>query len=301
MALHWPTFFTRLGSAIIFAIVMMAGLLWNEWGFAVLMALIQALCIRDYFGLMDKIYPPETSKTVYWLTQLGALLILAAVQLSNIHTDAGWSTYPPLSAASDLGNKPGSPAGWLFSWKYLIFLPVLLFLVTGLSSRRSLKDALVALSGLLYIGLPCYALIAVYQLAWFIPLVLILCIWMNDTMAYLVGSFIGRTPFSKISPKKTWEGTAGGAILTIAGAGIAAWLIPDQNKLLYMALALCAAVAGTAGDLLESKLKRSAGVKDSGTMMPGHGGALDRFDSLLVAAPFAAALSFLLFSLASPF
>jgi len=297
MALHWPTFFTRLGSAIVFAIIMMAGLLWNEWGFGALMVLIQALCIRDYFGLMDKIYPPESSKTVYWLTQLSAFLILAGVQLSNAHPQTGWSTFPPLGAGPVL-QPVDQPS---FTWKYLLFAPILIFLVTGLSSKRNLKDALVALSALLYIGLSCYALIAVYQLAWFIPLVLILCIWMNDTMAYLVGSFIGKTPFSKISPKKTWEGTAGGAILTIAGAAIAAYFIEGQSMILYMALALCAAVAGTAGDLLESKLKRTAGVKDSGTMMPGHGGALDRFDSLLVAAPFAVALSFLIYAIRGPF
>lgn len=112
-------------------------------------------------------------------------------------------------------------------------------------------------------------------------------IWMNDTMAYLVGSFIGKTPFSKISPKKTWEGTAGGAILTIVGAAVWGYYSPYYQMVDWMALALCASVAGTAGDLFESKLKRLADVKDSGAMMPGHGGALDRFDSLLVATPFA--------------
>jgi phosphatidate cytidylyltransferase len=122
---------------------------------------------------------------------------------------------------------------------------------------------------------------------WAWPLFLVLCIWTNDTMAYLVGSFIGRTPFSPISPKKTWEGTAGGAILTVAGAAL--WAYFSERFLMrdVVAVALCAAIAGTAGDLLESKLKRLAGVKDSGTLMPGHGGALDRFDSLLVATPFA--------------
>ena len=111
--------------------------------------------------------------------------------------------------------------------------------------------------------------------------------WMNDTMAYLVGSIIGRTPFSKISPKKTWEGTAGGALLTLAGAAVWGFYSPYYTMVDWIVLALCASVAGTAGDLLESRLKRLADVKDSGAMMPGHGGALDRFDSLLVAIPFA--------------
>jgi phosphatidate cytidylyltransferase len=121
-----------------------------------------------------------------------------------------------------------------------------------------------------------------------LPIALILMIWINDTMAYLVGSFIGKTPFSPISPKKTWEGTAGGALLTIAAAIAYGYFSHSQYAMQHwIALALCAAVAGTLGDLLESKLKRMAGVKDSGAIMPGHGGALDRFDSLLVAAPFA--------------
>ena len=130
-------------------------------------------------------------------------------------------------------------------------------------------------------------LIVIRDISIAIPIALILMIWMNDTMAYLVGSFIGKTPFSKISPKKTWEGTAGGAILTVAGAAIWGYYSPHYTIADWIVLALCAAIAGTAGDLLESKLKRMADVKDSGTMMPGHGGALDRFDSLLVATPFA--------------
>ncbi len=122
-----------------------------------------------------------------------------------------------------------------------------------------------------------------------IPIAIILSIWINDTMAYLVGSFIGKTPFSKISLKKTWEGTVGGGILCITIMGIithfvtAFYSLPLKH---WLAIASICAVFGTLGDLLESKIKRTANIKDSGSFMPGHGGFLDRFDSLLVATPF---------------
>jgi phosphatidate cytidylyltransferase len=118
---------------------------------------------------------------------------------------------------------------------------------------------------------------------WLLPVVLIASIWINDTMAYIVGSFIGKTPFSSISPKKTWEGTIGGALLAVALVTLAGhyiWAFTLKTLLLVSSIA---AVFGTAGDLFESKLKRLAGVKDSGNIMPGHGGFLDRFDSLLFA------------------
>jgi phosphatidate cytidylyltransferase len=124
-----------------------------------------------------------------------------------------------------------------------------------------------------------------------LPVCIIFSIWINDTMAYIVGSLIGKTPFSKISPKKTWEGTIGGAILAVLIIGFLFPLLADkyfypfaQHKIWFVIAALCA-IFGTIGDLFESKLKRMANVKDSGTIMPGHGGFLDRFDSLLFAAP----------------
>ena len=122
---------------------------------------------------------------------------------------------------------------------------------------------------------------------WIIPIVLIASIWINDTMAYIVGSFIGKTPFSKISPKKTWEGTGCGAVLCVAMVTLGAYYLFNlKNISLLIVISSIAAVIGTAGDLLESKLKRMAGVKDSGSIMPGHGGFLDRFDSLILATPF---------------
>ncbi|MEP7163468.1 MAG: phosphatidate cytidylyltransferase [Ferruginibacter sp.] len=122
-----------------------------------------------------------------------------------------------------------------------------------------------------------------------LPCAIIFSIWINDTMAYLVGSFIGKTPFSKISPKKTWEGTIGGALLCVVVIVLAGHYIPVAKIIgwkYWLVIAAICAVFGTAGDLLESKLKRMADIKDSGNFMPGHGGFLDRFDSLLVATPF---------------
>jgi phosphatidate cytidylyltransferase len=119
-----------------------------------------------------------------------------------------------------------------------------------------------------------------------LPCLIIFSIWINDTMAYIVGSFIGKTPFSKISPKKTWEGTIGGVVLAVLFITLLTGKIYVISKSYLFAVSSISAVAGTAGDLLESKLKRLAGVKDSGSLMPGHGGFLDRFDSLLVATPF---------------
>ena len=117
-----------------------------------------------------------------------------------------------------------------------------------------------------------------------LPCGIIFSIWINDTMAYIVGSLIGKTPLSKISPKKTWEGTIGGAILciiTISLIGTAKEVYSFKD---WIIIATCCALFGTLGDLLESKIKRMAKVKDSGTFMPGHGGFLDRFDSLLIAS-----------------
>lgn len=158
------------------------------------------------------------------------------------------------------------------------------------------------LLGLLYISLPCLLMVDLYgarELSCFgtpfiagknlLPLTIFASIWINDTMAYLVGSFIGKTPLSKISPKKTVEGTAGGMLLCIVMVGLLAHFIMGGEKavtITAMCIAAICAIFGTFGDLLESKIKRMADVKDSGSFMPGHGGFLDRFDSMLVATPF---------------
>jgi len=113
-----------------------------------------------------------------------------------------------------------------------------------------------------------------------------LLIWANDTGAYLSGISFGRHKlFERISPKKTWEGFFGGLILAIlVGWLLSSWLgVVSKNQ--WIIIGVIISIAGTYGDLVESMLKRSTGVKDSGTIMPGHGGFLDRFDSAIISFP----------------
>ena len=118
-----------------------------------------------------------------------------------------------------------------------------------------------------------------------LPMLVIVSIWINDTMAYIVGSFIGKTPLSALSPKKTWEGTIGGALIAVVVVVLLGKALTNLSYQTLVIVSATAAITGTIGDLIESKFKRMAGVKDSGHILPGHGGFFDRFDSLLLAGP----------------
>jgi len=264
--MNWPVFFTRLGSAIVFAAIMMFGLLGHLWtgsvyGIIGLALLIQFLGIREFYRLAQHIFKEAHFPAwLQWLTQVMGVLVFIGVNLS---------------------------ASGAFETAMLTGIPLIILFPAILSKRTALVAGVMSLIGLVYIAVPMALMVQLWSINFSLPLALILMIWMNDTMAYIVGSFIGKTPFSPISPKKTWEGTIGGALLTIGGAAIWAHYATRFRPMDWMVFAAIAAVAGTAGDLLESKLKRLAGIKDSGNIMPGHGGALDRFDSLLAALPFA--------------
>jgi phosphatidate cytidylyltransferase len=112
-------------------------------------------------------------------------------------------------------------------------------------------------------------------------------LWLNDTGAYLVGSLIGKHKlFERISPGKTWEGSAGGALFALLTAWGLSFIFKQLDVSQWMILSLIIVVTGTLGDLVESMLKRSLALKDSGDILPGHGGILDRFDAVLLSAPF---------------
>lgn len=157
-------------------------------------------------------------------------------------------------------------------------------------SRRPLAEALgdigISAAGLLFIALPLSAVVRIHALVGpKLLLFALLLVWVGDTLAYFVGRSFGRVPMAaQLSPKKTWEGAAANLLgSAIVGVALYRWLDIDAFQAVFMAC--LANIAGQAGDLLKSAYKRGAGVKDSGTLLPGHGGILDRIDALILAAP----------------
>ena len=281
MAMNWQVFKTRALTALVFVAVMLGGLLWNKWSFFILFSVIHWGCWLEYQRLVKRI---DTSYT----------------QISSFHAYgfilAGWSLM--LFCAGDVYRVGGITLHAIGLVAVIIFAFALPLVEILFSKQFNLKHISYSALGLLYISLSWSLMIGIrsmkgiwiagngthFETGWILPLIIIFSIWINDTMAYITGSLIGRTPFSKVSPKKTIEGTLGGAVLCVAVIGALAYYM--QLSVMHVCIiAAIAAVAGTAGDLLESKLKRMANVKDSGHIMPGHGGFLDRFDSLLIATP----------------
>lgn len=285
MALNLATLRTRTLTAAVFVIVMLAGLLLNHWSFFLLFSVIHFGCWVEYqklVGLIDKDYT-----TVSPFHRYGVML-------------AGWCIMLNFTnnAFSILGLHLHE-VGWFLGLLFVFILPIIELLF---AKDIHLKNIGYSIAGLLYISLSWGLMMDLRcrfmnvesrffaaDTGFVLPLLLIGSIWINDTMAYIVGSLIGKTPLSAISPKKTWEGTIGGIILSIGVMGVINGFTNGFSFVgveVWMIIAAIAAITGTLGDLLESKLKRAAQVKDSGQLMPGHGGFLDRFDSLLVATPF---------------
>jgi phosphatidate cytidylyltransferase len=131
--------------------------------------------------------------------------------------------------------------------------------------------------------LPLYVLRSIGGLLYLIGMFIL--IWTNDTFAYLTGRFLGKTKlFERISPKKTWEGTLGGIVFSLVASVLLAHYMED-DLVFWMISAVLISLGAIFGDLFESMLKRNAGIKDSGNIIPGHGGVLDRFDAALFGAP----------------
>ena len=284
MAFNWQIFRTRTVTAIIFAAVMLTCLLWNHWSFFILFSVIHFGCWKEYqklIGLIDKDYQQITPFHKYGIMLAGWCIILSFT--GDVYQIFGLRLHE---------------LGWWMGLLFVFILPITELLFTR---HIRLKNIGYSILGLIYISMSWGLMMVLYGefdiyvhdttqvlRGHFIPLVIISSIWINDTMAYIVGSLIGKRSLSKISPGKTWEGTIGGIILSIAVVGLVSFYGFHFGGLTFYLIIMAAitSITGTFGDLLESKLKRMAGVKDSGTLMPGHGGFLDRFDSLLLATPF---------------
>lgn len=250
---------TRALSGIIYIALLVTATLFSEISFITLFGIFMFIAVTEFCNLIN-------------LDKIQALLIAVLFMAFAIFGQNSFFNNMLLNAAS-------------------LFVAVLLLYDLFKKRPSGQKDKagkIVLLTG--YVIIPFILLIKYPLLDGFRPFLIIgafILIWINDTFAYIVGKTMGRTKlFERISPKKTVEGFAGGLIFTIIGSYILSRFYDFQSTTLWIITGIILVVFGTLGDLVESKFKRSAGVKDSGSIMPGHGGILDRLDSIIFAIPF---------------
>jgi phosphatidate cytidylyltransferase len=274
----------RATTAIAFSIVMLTGLFWNAWSFHLLFLIIATGSVWEFLNMT---LPDEPHKTLRKV--IGASVGLG-IFLLNIAIGEG------LFGHSLIPNWPKSAS--MFPLEIVINLLMslsflLLILELFLKASLPFNNVALVLFSVFYLALP-FSLLSRFtsysNTENFTPNVvagILFLTWANDSFAYLVGSKIGKTPFFlRVSPKKTWEGTIGGGIFCMITAGIIAQFFTQLGLIDWLIVGGIIAVFGTLGDLVESLLKRSVGVKDSGSFMPGHGGFLDRFDAFIFCIPF---------------
>jgi phosphatidate cytidylyltransferase len=269
---------TRVATALVLMPAVIALVLFTPtWVVAIATALITILALREYFALGDAI-----GHRAYRLWTILCALLLIYTQ---------WLTTQK-SFIVEFHTFFGYPIGEAPSGLWVIFLFVFGVATLTLFTRRPLVESLpaagISASSLLLVAFPLSYAICIHGLSRVGPKLLLFALaitWAADTVAYFTGRAIGKHPLAPhISPKKTWEGSAGGMLGSLLVAyAFSFWLkIPIPHLL---AMAVVGNIAGQMGDLLESACKRSAGVKDSGGLLPGHGGVLDRIDALILAIP----------------
>jgi phosphatidate cytidylyltransferase len=289
--------------------------------FGLFFAAVQAVMLKEFYRIMRA----SGYKPAFWIgIVFGTLLFLYNaffshfdMQIGNAFFNGnafatGATVYPPLAstdAAKDIYiSNQELPVAALKIKLIIGFLPIWgVVLLVGLIIREIIRwptdknpfsDVAVTLMGICYVSIPMSLLsnIASHGLH-FDPrrvFFLVFLIWAADTGAYFAGKNLGKHKLApSISPGKTWEGWAGGALLTLAVGWAAGYFLPDIPLSHRLVAAGVVAIFGPLGDLAESMLKRSAGVKDSGTFLPGHGGLLDRFDAFLLVLPVLALLQVL--------
>jgi phosphatidate cytidylyltransferase len=273
--------------------------------FGLFFAAVQAVMLKEFYRIMRAAgYKPLAllgivgGVVIFGLFWYEAFWVGFALEKN---TSTGILAHSPLASAAE-ASYHNLMRGWefitlrvLLTAMALSFLSLLYELVSWPKSSPPFANIGVALGGLFYISIPMALLTVIakgphgYE-----PgrvFCLIFFVWAADTGAYFAGKNFGKHKLApSISPGKTWEGWAGGALLTLAVGWAAGYFLPDIPLSHRLVAAGVVAVFGPLGDLAESMLKRSAGVKDSGTFLPGHGGLLDRFDAFLLVLPVLALL-----------
>lgn len=268
-------FIVRTITGTLFVAIMVAGLL-NPRAMVFLFALITGLSMWEYTGLVNGIDDVRVNRFIS--TVAGVYLFLAV---------AAW--------------RMGVVANFIIVVPYL--LTIVYLFVSGLftCNKNPVADWAYTMLGQMYVALPLSMInILAFEVdgQWgvsfdpLLPLSIFIFLWTNDSGAYCCGSLLGKHKlFPRVSPGKSWEGSIGGCVLVLAVAALIGWwansgeMTHQLSIAAWMGLGLVVVVFGTLGDLVESLFKRTLGIKDSGNLLPGHGGMLDRFDSSIMAIP----------------
>ena len=273
-------FIVRTITGIIFVAAIVVSFL-SPRAMVLLFAIVTGMTVWEYCGLVNDHKNVEVNR---FISTVAAVYLFLAM--------AGYNS----------GLTPGA----VFI-PYLVTIVYLLIAELYLKAEDPVSNWAYTMLPQLYIALPLstlnvLAFPAEGQYSFVLPLSVFVFLWMNDTGAYCVGSLLGRHKlFPRISPGKSWEGSIGGGLLVVAVAALVWHLLgihaPGESNLTvwqWMGLGLVVVVFGTWGDLVESLFKRTLGIKDSGNILPGHGGMMDRFDSSLLAIPAAVVYLFTL-------
>ena len=270
-------FIKRAITGVLFVAILVGCILSNPLSFGILFTIISALTIYEFGQLVNM--RAEGVNINKMITMLGgAYLFLAIMGFCTNECQEGSKIFIP----------------------YVLLLLYMMISELYLKKENPILNWAYSMLSQLYIGLP-FAMLNILAFNYdptyssvsynpILPLSIFIFLWLNDTGAYCIGSLIGKHRlFERISPKKSWEGSIGGGVVAIGVSFVLAHYFPFMSMWEWAGLALVVVVFGTWGDLTESLFKRQLHVKDSGTILPGHGGMLDRFDSALMAIPAAVA------------
>ena len=265
----------RAITGVFFVTAMVLGIL-HPHALIVLFALITGLSIWEYTGLVNNIKGVKVNRFISTIIGVYFFLAVAGLRLTPVE---GFVVFVP----------------------YILSILYLLISELYLKNENPINSWAYTMLGQMYIAMPFSMInvLAFQQIEpgqvtfdYLLPLSIFIFLWTNDTGAYLCGSLLGKHKlFPRISPKKSWEGSIGGGILVLIVAGVIGYFAnigatPHMLSIpAWIGLGLVVVVFGTWGDLVESLFKRTLGIKDSGNILPGHGGMLDRFDSSLMAIP----------------
>ena len=254
-------FIQRAITGALFVVILVGCILYSPLSFGILFTIIAALSVHEFAHLVNKSGEVSINRMITALG--GAYLFLALMGFCTSAIDA--RVFLPYL---ELYLKKKNPIGnWAYSMLSQLYVALPFALLNVLAFQNSPETSSVTYNPIL-------------------PLSIFVFIWLSDTGAYCVGSLIGKHRlFERISPKKSWEGSIGGAVFSIASSFVFAHFFPFISMWQWAGLAVVVVIFGTWGDLTESLMKRQLGIKDSGNILPGHGGMLDRFDSALMAIP----------------